>query len=76
MQFNSLPATTNIGGSCGLLKEHRNQLTRQGPAAVLIAWIGGITSLGIYGNGELAAHALSALSVVGGLLIITLGQRV
>lgn len=57
------------------LKNVAINLRATGPAAVLVAWVLGVTALGIFGNAELGKQALSALSVVGGLLIVVLGQR-
>ena len=51
-------------------------LRASGPAAVIIAWVLGVTALGIYGNADLGKQALSSLGIVGGLLIVVLGQRV
>jgi hypothetical protein len=46
-----------------------------GPAAVLIVWIGGITMLGLYGNGDLAKIALVGLETCGGAILLGLAAR-
>jgi len=51
-------------------------LKATGPAAVLIAWVLGVTLLGIFGNGEIASHGMSALYVFGIMLVMILGQKV
>jgi hypothetical protein len=57
------------------LKNIAIRLRATGPAAVLVSWVLGVTALGIWGNAELGRQALTTLSVVGGLLIVILGQR-
>ncbi len=61
--------------SLGFFKNIAVSLRAAGPSAVLVSWVIGVTLLGIFGEGEIASKALGALSVVGGLLIIVLGQR-
>jgi hypothetical protein len=51
-------------------------LRATGPAAVIIAWIIGIALVGVFGQGEVASKALSALSFAGPMIIIILGQNV
>ena len=46
-----------------------------GPAAVLIALIGGITLLGLFGDGPIAQSALTILSISIGFLGFALAQR-
>jgi hypothetical protein len=57
------------------LKNIAIRLRATGPAAVLVSWVLDVTALGIWGNAELGRQALTTLSVVGGLLIVILGQR-
>jgi hypothetical protein len=59
----------------GFLKNIALSIRATGPAAVLVSWVLGVTLLGIFGQGEIASKAMSALSVTGGLLIVILGQR-
>ena len=58
------------------LKNIAINLKATGPAAVIIAWILGITAVGVFGQGEIAMKALSSLYIVGPLLIIVMGQKV
>lgn len=58
------------------LKNIAINLKATGPAAVIIAWILGITAVGVFGQGETAMKALSSLYIVGPLLIIVMGQKV
>jgi hypothetical protein len=51
-------------------------LKATGPSAVLIAWIIGITLLGIFGDGEIAKKAVNYLGILGGILVVVLGQRI
>lgn len=50
-------------------------LKATGPAAVIIAWILGVTCLGIFGQGQVAEHGMTALNLVGVILIIAMAQR-
>lgn len=50
-------------------------LTATGTAAVLIALIGAITLLGLFGHGALANTALGALVLAMGILVLALAQR-
>ena len=58
------------------LKNIAINLKATGPAAVIISWILGITLVGVFGQGEIVSKALTALSIVGPLLIIILGQKI
>lgn len=51
-------------------------LKATGPAAVIIAWVIGVTLLGIFGNGDIASRAMSVLNVGGVILILTLCQKI
>ena len=57
------------------LKNVSINLRATGPSAVLIAWILGITLLGIFGNKDIAILGITALMIFGGLLISVLGQK-
>jgi hypothetical protein len=57
------------------LKNIAINLKATGPAAVLIAWVLGVTCIAIFGNGPVAEKGMSALYISGGLLILTLGHR-
>jgi hypothetical protein len=46
-----------------------------GPAAVLVCLVGGISLLGLFGQGELAKPALYILSFFTGALGVALTQR-
>ena len=59
----------------GFLKNIALSIRATGPAAVLVSWVLCITILGIFGQGEIASTAMSTLSLLGGLLIVILGQR-
>jgi hypothetical protein len=48
------------------------QLRATGPATVLVAWIAGVTLLGLFGRGDIATFALSALCGAGGILVLAL----
>lgn len=58
------------------LKNIAINLKATGPAAVIIAWILGITAVGVLGQGETATRALNALNIVGPLLVLVMGQKV
>lgn len=58
------------------LKNIAINLKATGPAAVIIAWVLGITAVGVFGEGESASKALSALSIVGPILVIGMGQKI
>jgi hypothetical protein len=58
------------------LKNIAVNLKATGPAAVLIALIGGITLLGLFGQGEMARSALNILAFATGALGLALAQRI
>ncbi|WP_097050926.1 hypothetical protein [Thalassospira xiamenensis] len=64
-----------IGGNMEWLKNIAINLNAKGPAAVLIALIVSISSLGLWGEGELAATALGILAFALGLLGLALANR-
>jgi len=66
---------TDDSNPVGFLKNIAVSIRATGPAAVLVSWIIGVTLLGIFGQGEIALKAMSALSITGGALVIILGQR-
>jgi hypothetical protein len=51
-------------------------LRAAGPAAVLVAWIIGITLLGLFGESQLAHKAISVLSVAGSVLAAALAMKI
>lgn len=57
------------------LKNIAINLRAHGPAAVIIAWVGGVTVLGLYGDGDLAIRAMNILAVAGGIILVTLAAR-
>lgn len=47
-------------------------LSASGVSAVVGLWILGVTAVGIFGSGDIAARSLSLLAYAGGSLLITL----
>ena len=50
-------------------------LQATGPAAVIIVWIVCVTALGLFGDGSLAAKALTLLAFAGGATLIGLVNK-
>lgn len=50
-------------------------LHARGPAAVIVAWIGAVTALGIWGTGKMASDAMSMLAYAGGAILVTLAAK-
>ena len=59
----------------GFLKNLSLNLQAAGPAAVLIVWVISIASLGIFGEGPVAEHAMTGLLFLGALIFAILAQR-
>lgn len=57
------------------LKNIAISLQANGPAAVIIFWIVGVTALGLFGDGPVAKSALSILAVAGGLILVALANK-
>ena len=47
----------------------------RGPITVLIAWMIGIVTLGIFGHGQLASYAVALMGIVGAAILATLAIR-
>lgn len=69
------PVISNVRTYMEFLKNIAVNLKATGPAAVLVSLIGGITLLGLFGQGELAKSALNVLAVFSGIVSVALAQR-
>ncbi|WP_085444034.1 hypothetical protein [Magnetofaba australis] len=50
-------------------------LKAAGPAAVIIVWILAVTTLGLWGDGEIAEGAFQLLAIAGGMILVTLAAK-
>jgi small neutral amino acid transporter SnatA (MarC family) len=47
-----------------------------GPASVVCVWMISILLLGLFGQGELARSAITALEVAGGMILIAIASKI
>lgn len=57
------------------MKNIQVNLQAKGPAAVMIAFIGAVTALGLFGEGDLAGYALGIMSAAFGMFGVSLTQK-